>query len=133
MIVINTLFKSESLQITFISLSLADCDFCICNDELWVSCHHKTWVTRVDANLQMSELTFNFWTLEVKSTFESKYNINEVSRILCMHQQYFFSFLRKHFYTFVLQIFIDCVHVHIICSVWISDKYEKTFWMHIFM
>ncbi len=133
MIVISTLFKSESLQMTFMSLDFADYDFCICNDEFWVSHHHKMWVTRVDANSQMSELTFNFQTLEVKSTFESKYDINKVSHILCMHQQHFFSFLRKHFYTFVLQIFIDCVHIYIICSVWMSDKYEKAFWVHIFM
>ena len=50
MIVINTFFKSESLQITFISLNLADYDFCIHNDELWMSYHYKTWVTHVDAN-----------------------------------------------------------------------------------
>ena len=121
MIVISTLFKSESLQMTFVNLDLADCDFCIRDDEFWVSHHHKTWVTHVDANSQISELTLNFQTLEVKSTFESKYDINEVSHILCMHQQHFFSFLRKHFYTFVLQIFIDCVHVwhHLQCvNVW---------------
>ncbi len=133
MIVISTLFKSEYLQMTFISLNLADCDFCICDDEFWVSHHHKTWVTCVDANLQMSELTFNFQTLEVKSTFESKYDINEVSCVLHVYWQHFFSFLRKHFYTFVLQIFIDCIHICIICSVWMSDKYEETFQVHIFM
>ncbi len=133
MIVINTFFKSESLQMIFMSLDLADCDFCICSNEFWVSYHHKTWVTYVDANSQMSELTFNFWTLKVKSTFESKYNINEVSHILCMRWQHFFSFSRKYFYTLVLQIFINCVHVYIICSVWMSDKYEKTFRVHIFM
>ncbi len=133
MIVISTLFKSESLQMTFVNLDFADCNFCICNNKLWVSYHHKTWVTHVDANSQMSKLTFNFQTLEVKSTFESKYDINEVSHVLYMHQQHFFSFLRKHFYTFVLQIFIDCVHVCIICSMWMFDKYEKAFQVHIFM
>ncbi len=133
MIVISTLFKSESLQMTFMSLDLANYDFCIRDDEFWVSHYHKTWVTHVDANSQMSELTFNFQTLEVKLTFESKYDINEVSYVFHVHRQCFFSFLRKHFYTFVLQIFIDCVHVCIICSMWMFDKYEKTFWVHIFM
>ncbi len=79
MIVISTLFKLESLQMTFMSLDFADCDFCICNDEFWVSYHHKTWVIHIDANLQMSKLTFNFQTLKVKLTFKSKYDINEVS------------------------------------------------------
>ncbi len=85
MIVISTLFKSESLQMTFVNLDFTDCDFCIYDDELWVNHHHKTWVTHVDANSQISELTFNFQTLEVKSTFESKYNINEVSHVFHMH------------------------------------------------
>ncbi len=133
MIVISMLFKSESLQMTFINLNLANCNFCIRDDEFWVSHHHKTWITHVDANSQMSELTLNFWTLEVKSTFESKYDINKVSCILHVHWQHFFSFLRKHFYTFVLQIFINCIHVYIICNMWMSDKYEKTFQVHIFM
>ncbi len=133
MIVISTFFKSESLQMTFMNLDLTNYNFCICDDEFWVNHHHKTWITCVDANSQMSELTFNFQTLKVKLTFESKYDINEVSCVLHVHQQHFFSFLRKYFYTFVLQIFIDCVHVYIICSVWMSDKYEKTFWVHIFM
>jgi hypothetical protein len=133
MIVISMLFKSESLQITFINLDLADCDFCICNDELWVNYHHRTWVICIDANSQISEQIFKFWTLEVKSTFESKYDINEVLCVFCMYQQRFFSFLRKYFYTFVLQIFINCIHVYIICNVWTSDKYEKTFQVHIFM
>ncbi len=133
MIVTSTLFKSESSQMTFMSLDLADCNFCIHNDELLVSCYHRTWVICIDANLQMSELTIKFWTLEVKSTFESKNDINEVSHVLCMHQQHFFSFLRKHSYIFVLQIFINCTHVYIICSVWMSDKYKKTFQVSIFM
>ena len=133
MIVISMLFKLESLQMTFVSLDLADCSFCIRDDELLVSCYHRTWVICIDANSQMSELTIKFWTLEVKSTFKSKNDINEVSHVLCMHQQHFFSFLRKHSYILVLQIFIDCVHVYIICSVWTSDKYEKTFQVSIFM
>ncbi len=101
MIVISTFFKSESLQITFMSLNLANCDFCIRDDEFWVSHYHKMWITHVNANSQMSELSFNFQTLEVKSTFESKYDINEVSHILHVHRQHFFSFLRKHFYILV--------------------------------
>ena len=133
MIVTSTLFKSKSLQMTFMSLSLADCSFCIHDDELLMSCHHKTWIICVDANSQMSELTIKFWTLEVKLTFESKNDINKVSHVLCMHQRHFFSFLRKYSYILVLQIFINCVHVCIICSMWMFDKYEKTFQVLIFM
>jgi len=102
MIVISMLFKSESSQMTFMNLDFADCNFCIHNDELLVSYHHRTWVICVDANSQMSELTIKFQTLEVKSTFESKNDINKVSCILCMHQRCFFSFLRKHSYILVL-------------------------------
>ncbi len=133
MIVISMLFKSKSLQMTFVNLNLANCSFCIHNDEFLMSYYYRTWIICIDVNLQISKLTIKFWILEVKSTFESKNDINKVLCILCMHQQHFFFFLRKHSYILVLQIFIDCVHVCIICSVWISDKYEETFQVSIFM
>ncbi len=61
MIVISTFFKSEFLQMTFMNLNIANCNFCIHDDELLMSCYHRTWVICDDANSQMSELIIKFF------------------------------------------------------------------------
>jgi len=52
--------------------------------------------------------------LKVKLTFKLKYDIYEVSRVLHMRRQRFFSSLRKHSYTLIFHIFINCVYFRII-------------------